>query len=794
MKAQPSTSSTSLSSTRARVNNTVYPPPNRRVVSSQVSQSQSTSSSQPSLHAMPPQRVSNLSPKSLVASSISKRRGALSPRAQYAYAHRTSSYSAASATLPSSSASSLSSRRTPPPPLTLQHPLSKTSHARLAHQRALIAQRNAAFTQKAAVRDAHISSLDRGIQLLLEEEYREEVKAWMLEKEKLTMASAAAMDQQPELQWHMRSHLLDFLLEIHVHFRLRPETLYLTLNILDRYVSRRIVYKKHYQLVGCVSLWLAAKFEDAKERVPSVKDLKELCHNAYEEGAFVQMEGHVLGTVDWDLGTPTAESWLRVLCTETYLPSSPAQSPSSSIGGLGMFGGDGDLSHSQSSSPAYSPFQAHRRQAQQPEQPFEDTRTQHVARFLMEMTLYSRDYIQFPPSVLALGSLCLARYICGKGRRPADESPEVLHLIYLLDHTLSQNLESVSQILVKKYSFVYYSKASGVVVSFYLRGGRFPLGNFVPPSASANGVKESVVEKEASAERPESLVTNVVSVEDLRRAAKLRAMMQMTPVTPVRDRYSFRWGSGQTDLEETPGLIRSDSSSSYLESSEGMEVDADAEMEMDETMDHDEDVDATGDVFARTTMDGHSYGAEVDDEDDDEDDETIDSEDEEIPAAHPPNITATSSSMSLTVPSATCGHSSHTVHGSMHGGLESLPITPTTPMFQLDPFGSAQAHAEAQLHGQQVAHASHGGHSQVGGHSGSGHAHTTSKDKENLVPSHLAGVPLHPQSHVQPPPCNPMVSSNVGSGVIGVVDTSGDEVMGNLGSGEYRQALLAIVP
>lgn len=110
--------------------------------------------------------------------------------------------------------------------------------------------------------------------------------------------------------------------------------------------------------------------------MPSVKDLKELCHNAYEEGAFVQMEGHVLGTIDWEMGSPTAESWLRVLCTETST----------------------DL-HSE---------------------PFEDTRTQHVARFLMECSLYGRDYIQFPPSVLALGALRLARQICGKPRRVSE--------------------------------------------------------------------------------------------------------------------------------------------------------------------------------------------------------------------------------------------------------------------------------------------------------------------------------------------------------------------------------------
>ena len=110
------------------------------------------------------------------------------------------------------------------------------------------------------------------------------------------------MDQQPEIRWHMRPCLVDFLVEIHFTFRLRPETLYLTLNIVDRYVSRRIVYIKHYQLVGCAALWIAAKFEDAKERVPTVQDLVQICRETYEESAFVQMEGHVLSTIQWTLG------------------------------------------------------------------------------------------------------------------------------------------------------------------------------------------------------------------------------------------------------------------------------------------------------------------------------------------------------------------------------------------------------------------------------------------------------------------------------------------------------------
>ncbi|KAE9389259.1 hypothetical protein BT96DRAFT_745107, partial [Gymnopus androsaceus JB14] len=70
------------------------------------------------------------------------------------------------------------------------------------------------------------------------------------------------------------------------------------------------------KLVGCIAFWIAAKFKDIKERVPSIKDLVQMCHDAYEESAFRQMEGHgILSTIQWMLGHPTAETWLRILCS-----------------------------------------------------------------------------------------------------------------------------------------------------------------------------------------------------------------------------------------------------------------------------------------------------------------------------------------------------------------------------------------------------------------------------------------------------------------------------------------------
>ncbi|KAF7306670.1 Cyclin N-terminal domain-containing protein [Mycena indigotica] len=275
--------------------------------------------------------------------------------------------------------------------------------------------------------------------VLLEEEYRDDIRHYMHEMEvslakpsywfclnsldqRYTMSSLQSMDQQPEIRWHMRPCLVDFLVEVHFTFRLRPETLYLTLNIVDRYVSRRIVYIKHYQLVGCAALWIAAKFEDAKDRVPTVQDLAQICRDEYDDTAFIQMEGHILSTIQWTLGHPTAEAWLRLMCVGACV---------------------------------------------------EDAKVQHVARFLMEITLFYREFVKFSPSTIALAALTLARYLCGKPRRIWDESEECFAVINYLDTRLSKHVNDLSETLVKKYSYAFYSKAATFVVQYYLQGGHY---------------------------------------------------------------------------------------------------------------------------------------------------------------------------------------------------------------------------------------------------------------------------------------------------------------------------------
>jgi hypothetical protein len=141
-------------------------------------------------------------------------------------------------------------------------------------------------------------------------EYAQDIINHMMVMQQITSCDPNMMELQPELEWHMRPYLLDFLVESHVGLELSPQTLFLAVNIIDRYSSRRIIYKRHYQLVGCTALWIASKYQDKKDRIPTLQELKMLCCGAYESHMFVQMESHILNTLEWTIGHPTCDLYI----------------------------------------------------------------------------------------------------------------------------------------------------------------------------------------------------------------------------------------------------------------------------------------------------------------------------------------------------------------------------------------------------------------------------------------------------------------------------------------------------
>ena len=100
----------------------------------------------------------------------------------------------------------------------------------------------------------------------------------------------------------MRGILVDWIVEAHLKFRLREETLFLAMSILDRFLARKQVLKYNLQLVGATSLFIACKFEEILP--PDNKSFIRMSSYTYQVGDLVRAEAEILEELDYRVLTP----------------------------------------------------------------------------------------------------------------------------------------------------------------------------------------------------------------------------------------------------------------------------------------------------------------------------------------------------------------------------------------------------------------------------------------------------------------------------------------------------------
>jgi len=215
---------------------------------------------------------------------------------------------------------------------------------------------------------------------VIENEYISNITSHFSTMEEASNVNPSMIDLQPEVKWFMRPYLVNFIIQIHASLKLKPETLFLCWNIIDRYCAKRIAFKQHYQLIGCTALWIAAKYEDKKSRVPSLRELRMMCSNVYEESMFKEMEVHILSTLDWTIGHCSLESVLQ-LCVKFSDPDGKEHL-------------DKPMADYRCNSQIVSAVLA-------------------VARYFCELSLYERSFLTFSSSLVAVSSFLLACSILG---------------------------------------------------------------------------------------------------------------------------------------------------------------------------------------------------------------------------------------------------------------------------------------------------------------------------------------------------------------------------------------------
>jgi len=87
------------------------------------------------------------------------------------------------------------------------------------------------------------------------------------------------MTSQNDINEKMRAILIDWLVDVNVKFKLVPECLFMTWNIIDRYLTIKQVTRHKLQLVGVAALLIACKYEEIYP--PALKEFVAICDKAY---------------------------------------------------------------------------------------------------------------------------------------------------------------------------------------------------------------------------------------------------------------------------------------------------------------------------------------------------------------------------------------------------------------------------------------------------------------------------------------------------------------------------------
>ena len=263
-------------------------------------------------------------------------------------------------------------------------------------------------------------------------EYGDEIFEYMRGLESRMSPNSRYMDQQTEIQWSMRSVLMDWVVQVHQRFNLLPETLFLTVNYIDRFLSCKVVSLGKLQLVGATAIFVAAKYEEVQ--CPTISEIIYMVDGGYSADELLKAERFMLSMLQFELGWPGPMSFLRRISKAD----------------------DYDL----------------------------ETRT--VAKYFLEVTVMDERFVGCTPSFLAAGAHCMARLMI----HGADWSKA--HVFYS-NFTWSQLRQLLLVMLdccedpEKHHSAVYvkyqdkrYKKASIFVAQKMAMGFRVPLENPMP--------------------------------------------------------------------------------------------------------------------------------------------------------------------------------------------------------------------------------------------------------------------------------------------------------------------------
>ncbi|KAJ6406306.1 hypothetical protein OIU84_009933 [Salix udensis] len=180
---------------------------------------------------------------------------------------------------------------------------------------------------------------------------------------------------QRDISPSMRGILIDWLVEVSEEYTLVPDTLYLTVNLIDRFLSQTYIEKQRLQLLGVTCMLIASKYEEIIP--PRVEGFCFITDNTYTRGEVLKMESQVLNFLYFQLSVPTTKTFLR-----RFIHAAQASCKVPCV------------------------------------------ELEFLANYLAELTLVEYSFLKFLPSLIAASAVFLARWTLNQSDHPWNSTLE----------------------------------------------------------------------------------------------------------------------------------------------------------------------------------------------------------------------------------------------------------------------------------------------------------------------------------------------------------------------------------
>lgn len=143
-------------------------------------------------------------------------------------------------------------------------------------------------------------------------EYLSDIFENLISDEQNTLPDPSNMKMQNDINEKMRAILVDWLIEVHQKFKLVTETLFLTVNIIDRYLSKKVLLRTKLQLLGVAALLIACKYEEVY--APDIRDFVYITDKAFTKDEILALEYDILKTLEFNITICSSNKFFEYMC------------------------------------------------------------------------------------------------------------------------------------------------------------------------------------------------------------------------------------------------------------------------------------------------------------------------------------------------------------------------------------------------------------------------------------------------------------------------------------------------